>query len=146
MPQIIESLTRYLGGIFVAASIAILISLIGANAFDFDLLTLLSGTSFVGLPSASIVFVAAATGIYFGNLLLGCDRKILKCAILTVMLVMMYQVCWYADWQYKIGKPKHGKGSLAPVIALAGISVSVFIFASTVRRNRIQHFPVAEKV
>jgi hypothetical protein len=147
--EIIEPFARYVCAIFVTVAVAAVISAGAVTVFGYGLMALLSGVVFVGLPSASIAFCAAFTAIYSGSLCLARTNRILVSIMLTVVGVVSYQIFWYTDWQYRIPFYKHGRGSLAPLIALGGVSVC--ILNSWISRRRLKgesvvQSPVVEKI
>jgi hypothetical protein len=147
--QIVELFVRYICAILVTFSVAALISLIAVTILGYDLMALLSGVVLVGLPSATIAYCAAFAAIYSGSLCLARNSRRLGCVVLMILGIMCYQILWYTDWQYEIGFAKHGKGSLAPLIALGGLSACILTLWISRRRLKgkpVIHSPIAEKV
>ena len=147
--EIIEPFARYVCAIFVTIAVAAVISLGAVTVFGYGLMALLSGVVFVGLPSAAIAFCAAFTAIYSGSLCLARTNRIIVSIMLTVLGTVTYQIFWYSDWQYRIHFYKHGRGSLAPLIALGGVSVC--ILNSLISRRRLKgkpvvHSPVVKRI
>jgi hypothetical protein len=147
--QIIEFSARCACAILVATLAAAFLAYWGATAFGYDLIAMVSGTVFVGLPSGTIAYLTAAAGIYLGSLCFNRASRTLVCVMLTILGVVAYQICWSADWQYAVRHEKHGKDSLAPLIAIAGLSVCALTFLISRKRSKSDptcEKPVVEKV